>query len=69
MARKVKRTAGERRYRQQVKVTEELQRGNDLVRYHLEALQRDIQNADCEGKQRRQMDILQRVTQAIERLK
>jgi hypothetical protein len=69
MPRKTKRTAGERRYRQQVRLTDQKQREKDSVRWHLEELQKDMQKANAEDKQRRQMDIMQRVTEAIERLK
>lgn len=60
--RKFKRTAGQRRY-------QGLRRNVDSVTEHLQDLQRDMQAADSNGKYLRQMSVMQKITEAVERLK
>lgn len=59
--RKKKRTAGQRRFIA-------LQKRTEQVRCQLRSLQCSMQSVDGEGKQLRQMHIMQKLTEAIERL-
>lgn len=58
---KTKRTAGERRYRG-------IKRKTEIARQELARLQSSMQIVDGEGKQLRQMRIIQTITEVIERL-
>lgn len=59
--RKHKRTAGQRRYLA-------LKRKTDKVRFDLTSLRAAMQGADEANSQLRQMHIMQKITEAIERL-
>lgn len=59
---KFKRSAGQRRYLA-------LKKRSDNSRYILESLQRTMQSYDAEGKQARQLHIMQEITKAIEGMK
>lgn len=59
--RKKKRSAGQRRFLA-------LKRKTDSVKAHLRTLQCSMHEADGNGKQIRQLIIIQKITEAIERL-